>query len=1026
MRMVFTRLIFTVFSLLFIVTGSSAQPTLPSDLKKPKKYEERKLGSEKTTEKKYTVTRKVIQNTVTHYNWYFNANQRLSQVLERAKLEHKDDFSQLLPFYNYTLESTARDSADLDSVIYKANAGILIHDLRNAWIDNLFMLMGKAYFFRQQLDSAYMTFQYINYAYSPKDADGYDKTIGSNANEGGSALSISTKESASLVKKAFSTPPSRNESFLWQVRTWLADDQLEQAASLMQALRNDPVFPERLQPELNELQALYFYRRQTYDSAAFYLSNALARAEGRYELSRWEYLIGQLYELAKQPLEAAAYYARSVKHTLDPVMEVYGRLNLIRQNKGDSVVLRKNIEDLVKMGRKDRYSRYRDIIYYTAAQMELERNNIDGARKWLLLATKTADPNIVSTHRSLAWLMLGDLAFGQKDYRNAKSYYDSLSDGDPVIRDPVAFAMRSGALGEIVSQMDVMQRQDSLMHLAALPAAQRETIVKKKLRELRKLQGLKEEEAVPTSQSQNQPLNPRQAAVIPDLFGSTDAKADWYFDNPTLKSKGFNAFRVKWGNRPNADNWRRLAAINTAASGIETADNLVTEGDSSLVASDELSMEGLMSRIPLTDAQKASSADSVQNAKVSLGKALFNGLEDFPEVITVLKNYPKDYPEAPRLPEALYYLYYSYFKTGNKAEADLATQQLQDKFAGNPFERQVSQSKNGISADDPKVDMNRRYNTIYNNFIEGRFEEAIQQKDEADNLYGSNYWTPQLLYIQSIYYIRQRNDVEAKTVLGQITELYAGTPMAEKAANLLDVLNRRKEIEDYLTKLQIERPKEDTLVVREPAPEPKGLEKKAVDTVVVKAEPPAAPVKKQDTVSAAPAKDTVVAAPAPKVRESEPVAVKPKTEKVIQQPAIRRDTVSGKQNLKAFTYNPEEPYQVMIVLNNVDPVYVTETRNAFNRYNQQHLNNQPITINNLSLSDTIRLVVMSGFPNAASALSYTEDTRKMAPTSIVPWLPVGKYQFMIISRPNLEALLQSRQLEQYRSFMLSTWPQTFK
>ena len=67
------------------------QPVLPSDLKKPKKYENRKLGAEKSAEKKFKGPRKFIQNTVTHYNWYFNANTKLNEVIERAKLAHKDD-----------------------------------------------------------------------------------------------------------------------------------------------------------------------------------------------------------------------------------------------------------------------------------------------------------------------------------------------------------------------------------------------------------------------------------------------------------------------------------------------------------------------------------------------------------------------------------------------------------------------------------------------------------------------------------------------------------------------------------------------------------------------------------------------------------------------------------------------------------------------------------------------------------------------------------------------------------------------
>ena len=63
-------------------------------------------------------------------------------MLDRAKNVHKDDYSNLLPFYNYDLKTTAGDKAELDSVIYKAKTGIVLHDLRNDWIDDLYLLVG--------------------------------------------------------------------------------------------------------------------------------------------------------------------------------------------------------------------------------------------------------------------------------------------------------------------------------------------------------------------------------------------------------------------------------------------------------------------------------------------------------------------------------------------------------------------------------------------------------------------------------------------------------------------------------------------------------------------------------------------------------------------------------------------------------------------------------------------------------------------------------------------------------------------
>ena len=189
--------ILVCFILAVISAGVHAQVAgLPYELKKPKKYENRRLPAEKTGEKKFTIPKRFMSGTTTHYNYYFNANEKIKEVIARAKAGHRDDYTQLLSFYNYTLDETSRFKGDLDSVIYKSTAGILLHDLRNSWIDNLYLLIGRAYYLRNTLDSAHITFQYVNYAFSPKEKDGYDIVIGSNANrnEDGTAkeFSVST------------------------------------------------------------------------------------------------------------------------------------------------------------------------------------------------------------------------------------------------------------------------------------------------------------------------------------------------------------------------------------------------------------------------------------------------------------------------------------------------------------------------------------------------------------------------------------------------------------------------------------------------------------------------------------------------------------------------------------------------------------------------------------------------------------------------------------------------------------------
>ncbi|MEP6514489.1 MAG: hypothetical protein ABJA79_11510, partial [Parafilimonas sp.] len=246
-----------IFFLFLCNTSLQAQPGSTIELKKPEQYENRTLVSEKTTTAKLPYAKKIFQNTITHYNYYFNANNRLNDIVQRAKAAYKESYTKLLAFYNYSLDVTAYDG-DIDSIIYKCNAGILLHDLRNDWIDDLYFLMGKAYYFRKDFDSSAHVFQYINYAFAPKD-EGYDIPIGSNASNHPGVFSISEKENQSFLKKLTSYPPRRNEDLLWMAKNNIDAGKSYEAISLLEILRHDPQFPERLQPDLHEALAYWFY-----------------------------------------------------------------------------------------------------------------------------------------------------------------------------------------------------------------------------------------------------------------------------------------------------------------------------------------------------------------------------------------------------------------------------------------------------------------------------------------------------------------------------------------------------------------------------------------------------------------------------------------------------------------------------------------------------------------------------------------------------------------------------------------------
>jgi hypothetical protein len=639
----------------FSVSTTYAQLGFDLDIKKPEPFENRELKAEKTGEKKFKLHRRFFQNTTTHYNYFFNANNKINEVIERAKEAHVDNFSELLPFYNYSLDFTTNDKQELDSVIYKSKTGIVLHDLRNDWIDNLYLLWGASYYLQKEFDSAYQMFQFINYAFAEKEKDGYYRYIGSKM-DGNNATSIATKEKNNFPRSAVSEPPSRNDAFIWQIRTLIQTNHFSEAASLIAALKNDPVFPKRLHSQLQEVQSLWHYKQNIWDSSAYYLISALDATSKKREKARWEYLAAQMFEKSGLTEEAKKYYNLSIAHTTDPIMDIYARLNLIKINKeGGDHYIDQNIADLLKMAKREKFVDYRDVIYSMAAQMELERGNLAAAQALLEKASKYKSDNPVVNNK--AYLQLAELAYGRKAYAEAASFYDSISlqIADPA--DAIKINERKALLAKWVKETGIIERQDSLQHLASLPEEERSAIVKRKVRQLRKIQGLKEEDAAITSGSRS-----ASNTTTPDLF-SSQQKGEWYFYNNTLKTSGTTQFKQTWGNRPNVDNWRRFTDV-TAQLRTNVATNPKVDAPVAIESDGIPTYEGLVSKIPLTPDQLQVSNDSVLNAYKKLAALYVNEMGDYPSAIETYEKIRSRFGVTEN-EETLFHLYTSYHQTGN-------------------------------------------------------------------------------------------------------------------------------------------------------------------------------------------------------------------------------------------------------------------------------------------------------------------------------------------------------------------------
>ena len=581
-------------------------------------------------------------------------------------------------------------------------------------------------------------------------------------------------------------------------------------------------------------------------------------------------------------------------------------LNLIKLNKGESEnYIDLNIAELLKMARREKYLAYRDIIYFMAAQMELERGNKEAAQAYLLKGAQYSSNSTASRNRS--YMQLADLSYDQRKYKLAATYYDSLQMDNLSALDGERISGRKSFLGVLTGNFNTVERQDSLQKLANLPEAEQTAFLKKLSRQLRREQGLKEEDL----------LSPTSLTTTPETSPSalfqTNAKGEWYFYNKTLLAQGAVLFKQTWGNRPNVDNWRRASNVMADLRNEvpeDTRDLPVTGLD---VATGTYTYESLLQTLPTTPEQLQQSNDSILNSLLSEGLIFINNIEDYVSAIEVYEEIRRRFPEYDGTSEVLYHLYNSYTKTGDAAKAEEIKRLLQKEHPDSRYATIVSSGVDPES-DNSAAAATKIYEGIYDMFLEGRFTEAIQAKINADSIFQTKYWHPQLLYITAVYHIKEREDSKAQDILTDLITQDPMAPIAQKAEILLDVLSRRSEIEEELRNLQLEKEVEAPVVARVPAkpkpipepevpaePEPEKFRNAAKDTSAVN-------TIKKDDVAFKPTEKNIstrqlpnVQIPQAEVIDSVSTAIEPKEEVVVNKIELPKADTAIAQPVEAPT-----------------------------------------------------------------------------------------------------------------------------
>jgi tetratricopeptide (TPR) repeat protein len=549
-----------------------------------------------------TPLNRFYHQTTAKYNGHFNAKELLRISLKTYHDSRKEDFYSTLPIFPVPSEKDVKGMLPaIDTAVLKCSKVILNHSMPtaenmfyksveyNKWIDENWLTVGEAFFYRRDYQKALDNFEF--------------------------------------VKRFFAQDPSTYVASLWIARIYIEQRKYADAKLILDALNEraeiqqqkkikdyipfikeknpeaGPQMSKKLQFEIHRTFADLALRRREYDLAIEGLKLAIAKCPVAKEKARLNYILAQIYQQQNQLPEAAKCYGRAYKAAAATDIAFNARLNRAVMS-GDTRLM----ADLNKMLKDAKNATYKDQIYYAMALMELNSGNQALAKSHLTSSAFYSNNN--KRQRAQSYEKLGDLSFNEKNYVFAQKYYDSssrfITDDYP---NGELIKSKASKLADLVKAIETAQFEDSVQRIAALSEKDREDFLKETLKQIkREEQRRKELEAAKL-------LALQQSQTTP----TTGNANKFIFNNPKLREEGYNDFRKNWGVRENTDDWRRSERIVLNANIDPQGQDTTAQAGQKNVKKDSLSIESLLANIPLTPEALKSSQERLLDALYTSG-----------------------------------------------------------------------------------------------------------------------------------------------------------------------------------------------------------------------------------------------------------------------------------------------------------------------------------------------------------------------------------------------------------------------
>lgn len=706
------------------------------------------------------------QNMVSRYNVYYNGNEKLKEAVQTLALNHTDQYDKVLDVFPYGDEQQAKaQEAAMDEIIKKGSK-IIIDRPVSKWVDDAYLLVGKAYFFKGDYYTAIETFQYINSRYKNTEI--------------------------------------AQEATVWILKSYLMLKRYDDAEALVGLLKNEKNFPVRLKSLFAATSAQVYIKQGKYQPALENMRVALTKKYNRTTRARYNYITAQLFERTGKPDSAKFYLEKVLKLNPPYEMAFNAKISLARnydpKDKGQVRTARRYLRSML---RDDKNISYYDQIYYQLGEIERQEGNRTAAIENYTLSLQNSQNN--QNQKAITYLSLADLYFEVPNYTLAQQYYDStVRVIQPDFPDYKNIVKKQSVLSELIKYKVIVAREDSLQQLALLSPAELDKKVERwiKEEEIRKKQ--REEEEKQGEQNQagggfpggfgipGNPSNPGQPQT-----GGTGS--NWYFYSQQQISIGYNDFIRKWGNRKLTDDWRYGAKEKNQllsetpnntdpdkqAQGEEQDPAKQAEIDQRLSSIPEAKRKYYRD-IPFSDEDKKLSNNRIASALYSIGIIYYEKLNDVPEALAAFNRLLSQFAGSEYEPRTYYYLHKIY-KTDQPAKAAEYKKLLIDKYPDTDYARLVNdqaiakQTNDGI--EQRKLDF---YSTTFDLYKRGRYADVKSRKHVADTMFVGTSLMPKYLLLYAVSVGKTDSIGAYKESLQLILDQYPATDISQRAKELLD------------------------------------------------------------------------------------------------------------------------------------------------------------------------------------------------------------------------------------------------